>query len=465
MQLTRLPPEIINEIGYFLGGPDIINLRLTCRKLYQDTIPSFKTAFFSSITFDLCPHSLDRLRQVANDDALRFYVQQLIIGEPRTPKSCVHRAWDLVDVGVEWTRVPSSTRANYLDPSPEKNAIITDIAATVTKFPNLRTFGVRDDGEPNQEPFPEVPTNALYFLDFFHIGVLLVSRSNLPIQSFRVMHPGDPECTTGCLNYLLPCNIGASLSPMWATHLVDLELERYAGHQPLVELVVSAVSLRRLQLRSVTDEMLQVLTAEMPDDSKLEIFELRRSFRLRPEDLIGFLRRMRKSIRHVFFRCIGIQGNEPWTQVLASWAVELKALRSFALHHLTCNHRAYDKWAFDGVLEWDGGGLAGGELEFVAAAVAPERMGVVGVAYRSEENADVRRVLARMAEVGRVHPSRSALRFMESEDLERYNSESQLTFEAQHVVGGGPRGLVAKMGDEFEPPVFKLPGPAFPPSR
>ncbi|KAK5652355.1 hypothetical protein OQA88_10547 [Cercophora sp. LCS_1] len=434
--ILQLPSDLTSHLAHFLDKPCILSFRLVCRRFHNDAAPAFATSFFSSVAFDFCPKSVDRLGRIAADEFLRLYVKQVIIGEPGPLGSCVHRKLDekKPEPDLNWTR---NETTQCLDTNPLANPILTSVATALSAFPNLRSLGIRDDGEPNPEPHP-VSHTTLHLLDLIHIGLILASRSNLTLHAFRIIHPGR---THGYIHNLLPFTVAEYLTPNWTTHLVDLELEWYTKQDatstnPLVEMVLQARSLRRLQLRSVPDALIRRLADDM-HDSRLEILDLRRVSGLKPENLITLCSRFRTTLQHIFFKFVDLEGqsNRGWNGVLEYWAGNLESLKSFALQRVT-DGAMNRRWTFDGVLEWDGKPLKGGEMVFVSHVVRPRRFGVSGIRFRGEESADVRRVLARMAIVGRPEDALNFGHVMSAEEREETMRRKPTDFESEFVVGG-----------------------------
>jgi hypothetical protein len=268
------------------------------------------------------------------------------------------------------------------------NAIIADLANTLSGFPNLGRLCIKDDILPSPEPWT-VPFDGPFLLDAVHVGLLAVARANLPHKSFRILCALP---TYHWVSNLHPSNLRSAPGPLWESHLIDLALVYDFAHDdlkrfvlPLAGFVVRTKSLRALHLRFFPCKLYRLLTAAIPaeipnGESKLEILDFKSTQDTVPDVLIAFVLLFCHSPEHLYVQDIKlVSSGKDWATILSHWAQTLSKLRSLGFHHL----RQYGEKLtfFDGVVSWDDPPEGKMEYTVVNYGVAGSN-GVAGVKYQ-----------------------------------------------------------------------------------
>ncbi len=448
MAFLRFPAELVAHVGSFLETQDLLEFRLTCRQFYQQSKPIFAATFFSTVTIDLCPGSLQRLQRIAQDNILRRHVRTVVLAwrsRPYLPSDpCCPKLWNhFPGTGHHWIRDPVS---HCLDPNPASNPAISLLRTALAALPNLLCLTISDDFGPEHRPVIPPPTGPL-LLDGVHIALLCAA--DLPLRSLRMTY-GDVAHITA--HALLPRSVLSSITPSWATYLVELEIAVYPAHTDAAEaeqaaifaaLVRRAHALRRLVVHQAKREfydMLMEANTETPLLPRLEVLDMRGLRPVPPDVLREFVLRFRDSLRHLCVRWVTVEaaGGLGWRRVLAGWAAGVGRLQSFNVRDLREENSTYrpGKVVFDGIAKWAGseGVPEKGTVEFAAGGVGSRKEAVTGLRFvcaRGCPEGDVQSVLGKLAEIARVEV-RAVANGAQVSDMDT----EWITVERRFVIGG-----------------------------
>ena len=396
--LLSLPAELIAHIASFVPKEDLFALRLTNRQCQQTTHFAFVSAFFSTVSTDLCKRSLERLARIAQDPGLRPHVRTVLFAGcahlrcpgPTSPGS-----------GYHWRRTPSrrSSTSNPnpnpdphsppppprpLDPNPEANPAIGLLQTALAALPNLHTLTIDADvGVSTELPIPI--TAGLYVLDVMHVALLCTggaSNHTGTSISTTTATPEEQGIATRLRRFLIKRNHlsrpwaqslvpRAALAPGWGAGLAELALvvqpmataEQEAEYWGvLAGMVGQARGLRKLVLDCARWGFCEVLAGVLLLEERgqegreggeaeggeggewgegavsalpLEVLEMRYMRTVRRVDVLARLvLGFRRSLRHVCLVGAAAGVAREWNGMLAAWAAGLDCLRSFQLRDL-----------------------------------------------------------------------------------------------------------------------------------
>lgn len=452
-----LPAELVEHIASFLPKDDILNFRLTCRQFHQASQTTFATAYFFTVTLDLCPPTLQRLQRIAQADFLPRYVRTVIFTPNPTPRCPIQPPLHLPGTGYHWARLPlpdSTTEdgAHVLQPLNPSAGPINDLRAALSALPNLQTLILSNDLGPEPEP-PNSDSGGLFFQDTLHIALLCAAH--LPLRTFRIQRGYIERSLT---HALLPTSVLSNLTPStWGVHLVDLALRSYpvanvadleAQAGIMVVLVQRARALRKLALhdfaRGFYREFLTA-TTEAERLPLLEVLEMRATEGVITADVLGgFVLRFKDTLKHLYLLSARMETTEEWKTVLAQWAGELDRLVSFNIREIKARgtgigpQAGWAKWralVFDDITAWEGSEPAvpeEGIVEFAIGNVGPRKQGMIGLMFACakgrERSGDAQRVLRKLADVARAE-----IRVQEAWDD---NVPGWSVIDTQCVIGG-----------------------------
>lgn len=388
--METLPSEIVGLIAGFADVQTIMALRLTCRGFFNDTFPAFATAFFGTVTIDLCPRSMTRLRRIANDERLCNYVHTVTFG---FVASCSNPARHMAGTGFHWDRDPSSL---CLSPS---QPVVIDLRMAFSRLHNcqkiLVSHGVSDWDDPRHPK-----ATSLCMLDVLHLALLAASR----LPSIRILRLDRSEHGCGKSNALplLPIDTSALLEGNWARNLVEMHVNWVTSNTesifPFCEVVQAAHSLRRLRVASVPIEFFRFL-ANAPQVPPLKEVDFDLILGITAQDLIDFTARFRNTLErtHLFFVHLAPRETAAADlgRVLRYWARNMPRFRSFGIQELRAGKYFYVV-LLNQILSWDEVPDAGDMTIWVGTS--GKRKGSISGFWYAGETEDVRKVLVTVAE-------------------------------------------------------------------
>lgn len=403
--LDTIPSEININIIAFVNKSDLLNLRLTSRRLRQETWQRFGSAFFSIVHFDFCIGSFASLQEIAQHDGLCLFVRELRVGQQWSCKNDACRALTtghrLGHQGYKWTRESSGC----IDVTASE-MVASFCTALSERLSNCRAMCMRQG--MHERPGERGSDALLSMNDAVHL--LLFAVSGLPIISLRF----ESVSGLGCQPQELPRRvIDQSPAAPWADALTELRLDwEISPYQSdMVHIAAGVINrakaLRRLHLNLHQCDASAILSRlnETPEVSPLTHLVLTR-FRVQEEQLSSFLRRFKDTLLYLHVSSITLDSGEGWAAILSYSRHSLLLLEHFTL----CDARYMSsQWLslcfFDSILDWTGV-PASGRAEFVVKPVrTPQgvwRFWISGIRYQGRYN-DMRNLLAGLEKCARVN--------------------------------------------------------------
>ena len=180
VRFPGLAVEIIELLTCTLEPTDVLSVRLVCRELYRKTLQHFSRTFFTTVSTDLTPQSLQRLQNVSNSTHLAHSVKLLHI---------IHDRGNLGQ-GFQWHRHSSG---HLIAPLPGVD-LLQDIL--VHNLLNCRSFHIDGYDEVQQD----ASTDSIIPGDAIGIIFSIVAETGLTIQSFTVDTSPRNNLTEGRLD-------------------------------------------------------------------------------------------------------------------------------------------------------------------------------------------------------------------------------------------------------------------------
>ncbi|KAL4785563.1 hypothetical protein BJX76DRAFT_324168 [Aspergillus varians] len=172
-RLCNLPLELLLEISASLDSPALCSFRLTCKSLYDCTLPQFCKIYLEIVKTDLSLASLQRLNMLSQDPRLCSHVCSLYINGMDE---------DILGSGLKWER-----HASGLIVTPQES--IQQWQDTLLRLVNCQSFRLYKHFTPERPS----PPNILTPCDTITILLSIITAIERPLREFSILFK-PPNC-------------------------------------------------------------------------------------------------------------------------------------------------------------------------------------------------------------------------------------------------------------------------------
>ncbi|KAJ5691793.1 hypothetical protein N7462_001216 [Penicillium macrosclerotiorum] len=335
-----LAVELVELIASFLGGDNLLDLRLVCRKLQKKTFHQFARRYFSSIKTDLSAESLGRIHALSRNQALRPYVHGLAF-----------MLQNGVGRGLIWDRHPWGP----LSAPMEIEAIRQLRDNLVHNLTNCRSFFIfcrYPEGHPDMSRVTITDAVAVFFA--------LIVDAELPLSSFHLVYANKYSRTLIMDMRRLPKLLyrQPKFKAVWS-NLQKLSLEQYLtldNFNFLLELVLNAPNLRTLLLNLGSHDLACEFMHELAETATFSQLHELALFRtaVRVPDLQRLLDSLRGSLAALTLYHVSLTPDDDWIPILKDLGRNFKSLQSISLYYLWATAPTRELFSFPDIRKTPG---------------------------------------------------------------------------------------------------------------
>ncbi|MCJ1288659.1 hypothetical protein MMC34_000187 [Xylographa carneopallida] len=318
---SSLPVEIIELVACQLEFNDLLSFRQVCKQVYESTLRHFGRVCLETFTTDLSYESLQKLKDLSQDERFRHHVHTLLITD-------IEGLGD----GYTWTRHASGHLTAPLPGVDMLRAILVDNLVNCRSFRLYRTFGMEVSYDHTGIG------DRVSYSDTIAVILLVIAETGLPIRSLRL--DWDNNGGTHHLKIKRLKGLDFQTPSFWTgwTHLEELVLHNTLSPDALdflSTLVLRATNLLRLEIGPETesyDDALAFFERLCPASAVPKLQELMLESQSFTEDFFAtFIAGFGHSLRALSLKDVHIILRGSWKAVIERWRTDLPLLERIAV--------------------------------------------------------------------------------------------------------------------------------------